>query len=494
MKRILLLPVTVAAAATCAPVRLPGPGARPAPSSAVTIDTMAIRAHTFFLAHDALRGRAAGTPGADLAALYIRSQCLRLGLSPPQAALEQPVPLTEVEILRPGTVLTLRTPAGPRSFSAPEDFFPSVDAARRLTDFAGPAVYVGNGEDVLAARRPEVLRGAVAVSLGGLSQQAADSLRARGARGLVQLTDDPKRYQSYVRSRSDGRLYLDDTAASSFSPFLPSVVTSPGLSRAIVEAGAPYVGVPVPPVPLDLSLEVRVHLTLRSTRSDNIACVLPGGEAGARDTAIILTAHYDHLGVGTPDERGDSIYNGFSDNAAGVAMLLAIGQAARAHATAGFRHSLLLLFFTAEEAGLLGSDYYTTHPLWPLDRVRAVINLDAGAPPARPWNWRIAGGDSSALGRIAVDVALAQGWGATTSPATPNSDYYPFARRGVPAIFIIPGAAPYEGLSSDSSQALRKRWDHYHEADDEWADTFPFAGLERYATYAYLVARAVDRR
>jgi hypothetical protein len=62
----------------------------------------------------------------------------------------------------------------------------------------------------------------------------------------------------------------------------------------------------------------------------------------------------------------------------------------------------------------------------------------------------------------------------------------------VPAIFIVPGSAPYQGLSADSSQALRRRWDHYHEADDEWAVDFPFAGLGRYAEYAYYIARAID--
>src|SRR5206468_10143209 len=113
------------------------------------------------------------------------------------------------------------------------------------------------------------------------------------------------------------------------------------------------------------------------------------------------------------------------------------------------------------------------------------INLDAGAPPGRPWSWRIAVAERGApLTRLAQDVAADRGWSVTTSPATPNSDYYPFARSGVPAIFIIPGTAPYQGLSADSSQALRRRWDHYHEPADEWSPDFPFAGLGRYAEFA----------
>jgi Zn-dependent M28 family amino/carboxypeptidase len=153
---------------------------------------------------------------------------------------------------------------------------------------------------------------------------------------------------------------------------------------------------------------------------------------------------------------------------------------------------VLLLFFTGEEAGLLGSDYYVTRPLWPLYQVRAVINLDAGAPPAPPVTWRLAGVDSSGLGATALAIAAARGWTATTSPPRPNSDYFPFIREGVPAVFIIPGAGPYEGLTADSSDALRRRWDRYHEPDDEWAEDFPFGGLRRYAEFALSLVRAID--
>jgi Zn-dependent M28 family amino/carboxypeptidase len=126
-----------------------------------------------------------------------------------------------------------------------------------------------------------------------------------------------------------------------------------------------------------------------------------------------------------------------------------------------------------------------------LSRIKGVINLDAGAPPGRPWSWRIAGGDRQPLGHLAQDVAADHGWSATTSPATPNSDYYPFVRVGVQAVFIVPGPGPYQGLSVDSSQALRRRWDRYHDPADEWAPDFPFAGLGRYAEYAYYIGRVL---
>jgi Zn-dependent M28 family amino/carboxypeptidase len=299
---------------------------------------------------------------------------------------------------------------------------------------------------------------------------------------MVHLVGNEETFGLYAASRDDLMALSDSTVHSSFFPRLPSIIAGPRLSEALLR--------PARPAPrVTLILEVR----RQPVRGHNVVCLLPGSDRRLRDTAIVFTAHYDHLGIGLPDESGDSIYNGFSDNASGVAMLLAIAKAFRDTPGAQPRHSMLFIFFTGEERGLLGSDYYVAHPSFPLGRMRAVINLDAGAPPARPWNWRIAGGSDSPLGSLAMDVAAARGWTATTSAATPNSDYFPFARWGIPAVFIIPGSGPYEGLSSDSSQALRSRWDHYHQQADGWHHEFPFEGLQRYAEYALMLGLAVDR-
>jgi Zn-dependent M28 family amino/carboxypeptidase len=152
-----------------------------------------------------------------------------------------------------------------------------------------------------------------------------------------------------------------------------------------------------------------------------------------------------------------------------------------------------LLFLTGEEVGLLGSDAWVAHPpaSLPLSAIAGVINLDAGAPPAPPTTWRIAG-DSSSLQATAVAVGEATGWTITTSPATPNSDYFPFVRHGIDAIFIIPGPGPYEGFSATQSDSLRSVWDRYHRADDEWAPDFPFSGLARYAGYALRIVLAAE--
>ncbi len=461
-----------------------GPGTTPPPPLAhreSLIDTLAIRAHTSFLASDLLAGRATGTPGANLAALYLSAQCRGMGLRPVGSDLAQEVPLVEAVV--DSATLLVRTPTATRRYSFPNDFLPDFGGERGLASFAGEAVY--GGSPVAIADLAD-LRGAVVLTAAPVRDRTLlDSLARRGAAGLLQIVLDSSVFNLYRASRGASRMAIAEPGiATSLLPTLPWILGAPRLAR---DLGLAAIG------PLGAKLAVQLYVTPRSAEGQNVACLLPGSAAGARDTAIVFTAHYDHLGVGPPDERGDSIYNGFSDNAAGVGMLLAIAQAMARAPGEPMRHSVIFLFPTAEERGLLGSDYYVARPLWPLERTAGVINLDAGAPPAPPTSWRIAGGDRSPLGTLALDVALAHGWSATTSPATPNSDYYPFARSGVPAIFIIPGPGPYEGLTSDSSVALRKAWDHYHQPGDAWAPDFPFRGLQRYAEYAYLVARALDR-
>jgi hypothetical protein len=86
---------------------------------------------------------------------------------------------------------------------------------------------------------------------------------------------------------------------------------------------------------------------------------------------------------------------------------------------------------------------------------------------------------------VAIDVARRAGWEAQSSPASPNSDYFPLLRIGIPAVFVVPGPTPFEGLTAEASDALRRRWDHYHQAGDNWFPNYPYSGLVRYASYAY---------
>lgn len=455
---------------------------------ALAIDTLELRRHTAALAHDSLGGRGTGSRGAELAASYIAAECARVGLRPVEGSFYQTVPMVELSI-GAATALTLERDSAAR-FGVGAHFLPDFGTVSDLDTFAGPLVYLNT--PIAFDGLPD-LRGAVVTTLGPAGDGAALSrLKRRGAVGVLQLGADAALFDLYARSRGATRLSLADRGIpSSLAPPIPVLVGGPALTRAVLQGSPLAAGAPVPNGPLAGRVALELEAARRAVNDRNVVCLLPGADPRQRDTAIVFTAHYDHLGVGPPDSRGDSIYNGFSDNAAGVAMLLSIARAMRDHTRP--RHSMLFLFLTGEEHGLLGSDYYVAHPLWPLARTRAVINLDAGAPAAPPASWRIAGGQGSPLGLLAVDVALARGWSATTSAARANSDYFPFAREGVAAIAVIPGPGPYQGLTTDSSDALRRRWDFYHQPGDEWSPAFPMTGLRRYAEYAYLVALAMDR-
>jgi len=216
--------------------------------------------------------------------------------------------------------------------------------------------------------------------------------------------------------------------------------------------------------------------------SQNVVGRLDGSKRP--DETVIYSAHWDHLGVGQPDAKGDRIYNGAVDNATGTAALIELGRAF-AHAKKKPERSLVFLNVTAEEKGLLGSEYYSSKPLYPLAKTVGVINMDALDPhgPARDFN--ISG--SAKLDLIDQLVATAAKWNMTYSPDPKpeaghffRSDHFPFAKRGVPAISYGSGDDRIEG-----GVAASKAWsesytrDRYHQPADEWEASWPFTGMAR---------------
>jgi hypothetical protein len=443
--------------------------------AAQTVDTMAMRAQTRFLASDALQGRGAGTVGERIAAEYIASELTRLGVAPvANGTYFQRVPLKRAVISNATLQFDNKT------YGA-ADFVWNTGGRAAFHNFGGPITYVGMIDSV-ALRRVSETRARVVVLTGAMGAAALSyvpALLRAGAVGVIIATADTTIFNLYSRSRGEARYFVDAAVDDPvWQADLPVVIAGPVLSRQLV-ARERFTNIPG---------EVRVNLEMRveDVASANVAGIIRGTDPRLRDQVVTYTAHYDHLGISTPNSHGDTIYNGFSDNAAGVAMLLAVADMMQRKRPA---RSVMFVFFTGEERGLLGSSYYATHPLIPLARVTGVINLDAGAPPAAPVSWRIAGGLDSKLGQLAKTVAIRQKWTADLGGATPNSDYWPFLQHGVQSIFIIPGNQ-WENVNTEQQAALRARWDRYHRADDEYHPDFPFSGIARYALMAYLVGRA----
>jgi hypothetical protein len=459
------------------------------------IDSMALRAHTYFLSHDLLEGRETGSRGGEVAARYLAAAAERLGLkgAAEGGAWFQDVPLVEATIDTSTTTFALTDSLGTRTFRSPSAFVPNGGTAASLTGFGGELAWVGGASDVLArADRLPPLGGRVAIMAGvfGADAAAADTLAARGATGVIELVGNDEIYKLYADSRGPTRMYVADPGVrSSFVPAIPAVIVRAALARALLPRIDSDEQLARPFLIAGRRVAINIRTSQRMVTARNVAAVLRGRDPALRGEYVVFSAHYDHLGIGTPDATGDSIYNGFTDNAAGCAALLAIAQSL---VSARPARSALFLFFTGEERGLLGSDWFVAHPTVSVKSIAAVINLDAGAPPGRPVRWHVTGGGRSTLGAVALDVAFREGWEAETRPPSPNTDYFPFLRIGVPAVFLVPAPSAYEGLTLDSSNALRRRWDHYHAPADEWSVEFPFEGLVRYSDFALRLGLALS--
>ncbi|MDY0980316.1 M28 family metallopeptidase [Stenotrophomonas sp. CFBP8994] len=215
--------------------------------------------------------------------------------------------------------------------------------------------------------------------------------------------------------------------------------------------------------------------------SHNVAARLEGSKHP--DETVVYSAHWDHIGVGKPDANGDTIFNGALDNASGTASLV---ELARGFAK-GKRpeRSVLFLAVTAEEKGLLGSEFYASHPLYPLAKTVAVINMDGMAPFGPSRDFGIYGSAKLELLDQLKDVA--QGWDIRYTPDPKpeaglffRSDHFPFAKRGVPAVSYSAGQDWVDGgvaagkAASDDYTAKR-----YHQQGDEWQPDWKFAGAAR---------------
>jgi Zn-dependent M28 family amino/carboxypeptidase len=210
----------------------------------------------------------------------------------------------------------------------------------------------------------------------------------------------------------------------------------------------------------------------------NVIARLPG--TTHPDETILYTAHWDHIGVGEPDANGDAIFNGAVDNATGTAGLL---ELARIWA-AGPRpeRSIVMISFTAEESGLLGSEYYAANPVWPLETTVAGFNMDAMNVYGRVENLGVIGFGQSELDERLAAAAARQGR-AVEPDANPaagsyfRSDHFPLAKRGVPMAYAEGGGA-FRDEPRAAREAARDEYGarRYHQADDEWSPGWDLAG------------------
>jgi Zn-dependent M28 family amino/carboxypeptidase len=252
------------------------------------------------------------------------------------------------------------------------------------------------------------------------------------------------------------------------------------------------------PVPLGLSASMAIGNTLRTIESRNVVAKLEGSDPALKDEYVVYSAHWDHLGVGAP-VKGDKIYNGALDNASGVATVLEVARAFTAVKPAPKR-SILFLMVTAEEQGLLGSQYYSVTPIYPLAKTLANINIDGVNQWGRTKDITVVGLGASDLDDYLRDAAAEQNRTLRADPEPEKgfyyrSDHFNFAKQGVPALDPDEGIE-YIGKPPEYGKTKRDEYtkNDYHAPSDQVKPDWDLSGAaedaELFFAVGYRVANA----
>jgi hypothetical protein len=492
MQKHLLLPLVIAAACGGPTVQQSGvrPAATPANAAGGTITAGDMYARIAFLASDALGGRDTPSQGLEAAAAYVASEFKRLGLEPrgDSGTYFQRYPFTIRTLHGDSTRLTVTTRSETSSYSFGADIFAWAGASERTN---GDLVFVGSSMPdadglQLRDRVPVIyIPGALDRAWRTAVFNARNAARSGGARALVVVLD-PAVTASGIRERA--ALFSTSIAVSPVAStvFLRYDRAREMFKRSGHDLEALVAGAKTerqPPLHLaNTSAQIATPVAEVAHRPPNVVAVLPGSDPELRDTYVVLSAHMDHIGIGRPDARGDSINNGADDDASGTSAVLEAAEAFAAMTTRPAR-SIMFLTVSGEEKGLLGSQYFSDHPVVPLSSIVANINLDMIGRNA-PDSIVAIGQDYSSLGPLVQAVVRSHPeLGLTVSrDIWPQerfffrSDHYNFARKEIPAIFFFAGVH-----------------DDYHRPSDQ-VETIDADKAARVAQLAYFLAHEIASR
>jgi Zn-dependent M28 family amino/carboxypeptidase len=517
-----LLPATAAVLLTATSVLLHA--ADPVPLSALpAIDPAAVLAHVKVLASDAFEGRAPGTAGEEKTVAYLIEQFKKLGLKPgnPDGTFVQKVPLVGVTATPAPMTIAPKT-GDPVTLRWRDDV---VAWTKRVTEQAAidrsELVFVGYGVEAPefqwddykgvdmtgktlvmlvndppvpdaanpAALDPKTFGGRAMTYYGRWTYKYEIGAKKKAAAVLIVHETGPAGYPFAVVQGRTGEQFTFDTPDKSMDRVaVEGWITLDQAKALFTRAGRDFDRLKAQaatraftPVPLNQTASMTIRNTMRRIDSQNVVARLEGHDPAARAEHVVFTAHWDHFGIGEPVD-GDRVYNGAKDNASGTAALL---ETARAFTRLPNppRRSILFLAVTAEEQGLLGSEYYATHPLYPLAKTLADINMDALNVTGRTKDLTIIGLGASELDSFALAAAREQG--RTLKPdAEPEkgfyyrSDHFNFAKLGVPALTVDEGVE-FVGKPASFSEQVRAKWnaDIYHKPDDEVTPEWDLSGL-----------------
>jgi hypothetical protein len=490
--------VTLVVLALGRPLAAPRPGPQ-----ADAEEGARIRAHIEFLADDLLEGREAGTRGFDIAARYVASQLELSDFEPAgdKGTFFQTVPLVESKVT--GSTMVLTPSTGPDvPLEIPGDGMLLANHVRESSEVSSPIVYVGFGVTAPSLDYDDYagvdVKGKIVVMFANApatfpSEQrahfaswelkfrnAADhgAIAVLGARRAADLTRLP--WDRVARMLGEPSMtWVDDQGNPGTGDSRLQVVgaLSPaGLEKVLAGAQVTVDTINAEataghPKALELPMRARLSVTTshRRTSSSNIVARLRGADPALASTSVALTAHLDHIGL-TSSGNGDRINNGAYDNATGSAILLEVAR--RLHAGPRPKRSILIVFVTAEEKGLLGSDYFARHPTVPATSIVADVNLDMPLlmfPMSSVIAW---GADNSTLAAVVEKATHRLGLQVSPDPIPEEnifvrSDQYSFVKQGVPAIYLAPGFKSADPKIDAQTIVQTFLKTHYHQPSDD---------------------------
>ena len=477
------------------------------------IDAERIRAHVRFLSHDLLEGRGTGQRGGDIAAEYIATQFALEGLKPAgdNGTYMQKVPMVGTT-LSPETTFSLVPAKGsPRDLKFLSEYTAYDETQQAESNVNADIVYVGygiqapeyqwddyKGVDVKGkvllmlvneppSDDPKFFKGKALTYYGRWVYKYEQAART-GAVGaiLIHKTDMASYPWDVVRNSDSGEksyLKLDGSPKLQVASWIHldaaralAVLAGLDLDKMMVDARSRDFR----PVPLPVKLQAHMVSKVRPFESNNVIAMLPGSDAKLKTEAVLYTAHYDHLGI-RPEMPGDNIYNGADDNASGCGILL---EMAHAYGTAAQkpRRSILFASVTAEEQGLLGSEYLGKHPPVPAGKIALDLNYDDIPPLGSPEEVEISGSERTTF--YPTVQALAQEFRLAIRPDSHpeagyyyRSDHFSLARVGIPSFSISEGVK-YKGhdMAWGLEQANEYTEKHYHQPSDEYHPDMDFTG------------------
>lgn len=486
-----------------------------------------IDGHLRFLASDLLEGRAPGTRGGRLAAEYIASQLRAYGLKPGNGdSYLQELPI-EMVTLKPQTLRVAASGKATAQLRQPEDVVvwsgsPAAESAAK-----GELVFVGYGSKApeyrwddfkgmdlkgkillvlvndppATAKEPALFGGKAMTYYGRWTYKFEEAERQGAAGALIVHTTERAGYPWHTVVGSWGkeqrmlarpadappplafRGWITDSAAT-------ALLKQAGLDLAKLRKQAESRS--FKPVATGITMDVAFRNDVAHLKSANVVGIVPGTDPKLKDTYVVLSSHWDHFGIG-PAVDGDSIYNGALDNASGVSDLLAVARAAAQSPPT--RRSLLFAFVTAEESGLLGSQYFAEHPTVPLSSLVANLNVDGGNLLGRVNDLVVLGEKKSSLGASLLQMISADGMRIRPEEHPEagyfyRSDHFSFAKQGVPAVSIGEG---YDFVGKPAGWGQQQEEDYtahrYHQPSDEYRPDFDLTGAVQLSDIVLRFAR-----